>query len=456
MRPRILASTGIASLFVASCVGIAGVGDYAVDPCFDGCGDAPSGSDTGPGTDTGGQQDSPIGSDTGTDAPVDVGPDGAPPSPGLSTITLSGTGVAVGKTGVATLVTKNATGDVVPRTGAKVVFTTKGGTSVVTFGAVSDLGGGTYKATYTGLTEGTKLDVSATLDGAPLTTATRSLRVTNAVAAGLTFSLDASNADAAGNFGGKGCGGAGLGTWTDLGTSAFAGTLNAFTSPPCAAVSGWNGSGAPDNPHRLTFDGIDDHVSFGAVNSLLKQTVMVWFKKTGTGFTGTSGTGGVTNITPLVTKGTAENEVEAVDINYYLGIGPTGVLATDFEANPGSGNAPLLGVTALTNDVWYMAAMTLDSAAVERFLYLNGAQEASSATAATPASGSSSLLVVGGARRTDAAGDTCPGAAGSSGCARFKGEIAVVLTYDRALTKAEIEQNCHSFSSRFGMLTCPN
>ena len=39
---------------------------------------------------------------------------------------------------------------------------------------------------------------------------------------------------------------------------------------------------------------------------------------------------------------------------------------------------------------------------------------------------------------------------------RFKGDVAIVLTYNRALTVSEIEKNCHAFSSRFGMKNCPN
>ncbi|MBS2020548.1 MAG: hypothetical protein JST00_47270 [Deltaproteobacteria bacterium] len=441
------------SLVVVGCVSIAGIGDFAVDPCFDGCkADAGSTPDVVVGN------DGPIGNETSTvDAPADVAPDAPPPSPGLSSVATSGTGVAVGKAGVVTLVTKNATGDVVPRTGAKVVFTTTGGTSVLSFGAVADLGGGTYRATYTGVAEGTKVQVSATLDGAPLTTAPASVRVANVVSSGLTFSLDVESADRAGNFGGKGCAASGLGTWKDLTATAFTGTLTNFGAVPCAAGSGWNGAGNPDDPFRLAFDGVDDYVDFGPVNSITKQTVIAWVRKTGDGFTGTSGSGGLTNVTPIVTKGTAEGESEPIDINFYLGIADTGELATDYEATGTSANAPLKGATVLTNATWYMVAMTLDAAAGQRFLYVNGKQDAMSAITAAPGSGSASILTVGGARRSDGAGSvTCPGAMGSTGCGRFKGEIAAVLTYNRALSVAEIESNCHSLSSRFGMLSCPN
>src|SRR5699024_6875197 len=135
------------------------------------------------------------------------------------------------------------------------------------FSPVSDRGDGTYRSTFTGVTEGTKIAVSATFDGAPLTTPPAGLRVLNPVATGLTISLDAANADRANNYVGKNCGGTGgLAQWTDLTTSAVPGTLTSFAADLCGAPSGWAGAGLPGNPHRLTFDGVNDHVNFGAVN----------------------------------------------------------------------------------------------------------------------------------------------------------------------------------------------
>ena len=58
----------------------------------------------------------------------------------------------------------------------------------------------------------------------------------------------------------------------------------------------------------------------------------------------------------------------------------------------------------------------------------------------------SSRLVIGGANQSA----TITPARG-----RFKGEIGLVLTYDRALTKAEMEQTCRAFAARFGITTCP-
>lgn len=448
----------LGTLVVAGCASIAGTSDYAVDPCFDGrCQDGPVDGapppETAPPLDGTSPVDGPV--DGVSDAPIDTAP---PPSPGKSVVTLSGTGVAVGKVALATLVARDDADVAVPRTGAKVMFTQAGGTSVVTFGATIDRGDGTYQANVTGVTEGTKIGISAVLDGAPLTTAPASLRVANPIATGLTFSIDAANADRAGNFGGKNCAASGLTQWTDLTAASAAGALSSFADP-CGVGSGWAGTGTPDSPFRLSFDGIDDNVAFGAINALQKYTVLAWVRVGAGGFaarTSAPGGGGFQNIVPIVAKGTAEAESAAIDIGYFLGIAPGRRLASDYENSTDSGNAALTGATALTVGSWYMVGTTLDAAAGTRGLWVNGASDGTAVPTLPPAAAGSSAFVVGGSRTSAGVGGACPVAQGASGCGRFDGDIAVVLTYDRALTQTEIEKNCHSFSSRFGMLTCPH
>jgi hypothetical protein len=452
-----VASSILGAFVVAGCASIAGTSDYAVDPCFDGrCLDGPADgpiSDSAPPLDGPGPVDGS--GDAPTDAPIDTAP---PPSPGKSVVTLSGTGVAVGKVAIVTLTARDDADVAVPRTGAKVTFTQAGGTSVVTFGATVDRGDGTYQANVTGVTEGTKIGISAVLDGAPLTTAPASLRVANPIATGLTFSIDAANADRAGNFGGKNCAASGLTQWTDLTAASAPGALSSFADP-CAAGSGWAGTGTPDNPHRLAFDGVDDNVAFGAINALQKYTVLAWIRVGAGGFaarTSAVGGGGFQQIVPILSKGTAESESAAIDIDYFLGIAPGGQLASDYENSTDSGNAALTGDTALALGTWYMVGTTLDAAAGTRALWVNGAMDGSVVPTLPPAGAASSAFVVGGSRTSAGVGGACAGAQGSSGCGRFKGDIALVLTYDHALTQTEIEKNCHAFSSRFGMLTCPN
>jgi hypothetical protein len=431
---------------IAGCAAIAGVGDYRVDDCIDGCAASEAGGQDGTTPDSGSDTST---SDTSTDAPSEGGP-----SPGLSVVTLPGTGVPVGKLIVARLTAKNETGDPVPRTGAKVAFTSSGGTSVVTIGPVTDNGDGTYVATITGVTEGTKLAISATIDGAPLKTAPASLRVVDVVTTGLTASLDAENADNAGNAGGKGCPAAGLAVWTDTSTNGFTGALAGFADV-CAGPtgSGWAGSGTVADPYRLVFDGVDDIVNFGAVNSIIKQTVLAWVRKKGAGTPGITGTGGfgagaLPSVYPVVSKGAAEAENDAVDINFHLAITTDGRVGSDYEQSGTSANAPFMSTGIVADNVWTMIGFTFDATGT-RAIWIDGKSNATTPPGAAPSTGSSSLFVIGGSQLSN-------NTPGSPSRGRFKGDVAVVLTYDRALTQSEIEANCHALSARFGMLSCPN
>ncbi|MBK6460395.1 MAG: hypothetical protein IPF92_05225 [Myxococcales bacterium] len=400
--------------------------------------DAPP--DAPPVADVGGDVDASV------DASVDADADApAVRSPGLSFVSVPGTGVGVGKGITVTLTTRNEIGDPVPRVGSQVVFTVSGGTSVVSVGATTDVGDGTYTAVLTGVTPGTKAQVTALLDGAALRTTPASLRVVNPVSLGLTFSLDASNVDRGGNPGTKLCPATGPTQWEDLGSgSTISGALLGFADP-CGVGSGWEGTGTAADPHRLAFDGLDDRVSFGAVNDLQKYTIMTWARKTGDGTPGNTGASGLLNVFPVVAKGAPEAESGALDINYYLAVSDTNRIAVDYEHVGTSMNAPLVGGSVLRESEWYMLATTLDSAAGARAVYVNGAVDGSAPPVAGPASGLSSVLVVGGANRSDGTAE-----------GRFRGDVAVVLTYDRALSAAEIEANCHAFSSRFGMRSCKN
>lgn len=462
LRSRLKLVVGIAfttgATAVAGCAAIAGVSDFAVDPCFDpgpGCADGQVVTD-GSSTDTSSTTDGP-GPDL--DGGLDAADASRPVSVADSVVTLSATGVAIGKTVTATLAAKDTTaGGGAPLVGiaSRITFTMKGGTSVVTFGAVVDAGNGNYTTVVTGVTEGTPLDISATVDGAALTSVAPKLEV-GRVTAGLTFALDAANADRLGNFGGKDCPATGLATWSDLVKTTVSGTLTNF-GDVCTGTGGWAGIGTPANPYRLMFNGVDDHVDFGAVNSLKKQTVLAWIRKTAAGTESmTSGTGGfgdpvtgLPTVVPVITKGTNEGEGDDVDINYYLGITTTtGVLASDYEyvAGATSPAAPMMGATPIVLSAWTMIGMTLDYADGKRVLYINANIDATSVPPGEPRTGAMSKLTVGASRRVNGV---------LSGQGAFAGDIALVLTYDRALTKAEIERNCHTFKTRFAGLTCPN
>ena len=126
----------------------------------------------------------------------------------------------------------------------------------------------------------------------------------------------------------------------------------------------------------LAFNG-STYVNFGdpAALDLPQFTIETWFRRDGAGTTASTGSGGVTDAIPLVTHGTSQADGSNVDMNFFLGIKSAGsVLCADFEegaggASPGL-NHPILGVTPITNGVWYHAAATYDGATWK--LYLNG------------------------------------------------------------------------------------
>ena len=143
----------------------------------------------------------------------------------------------------------------------------------------------------------------------------------------------------------------------------------------------------PPSGSALDFDGIDDHVTFGAAPNLNSNTFTIetWFRRDGAGTpASTSGSpGGVTAI-PLVTKGLSES---GQLLNWFLGIdSATSRIAADFESASDDSNHGIVGTTTLVNGTWYHAAATYDGTTFR--LYLNGVQEASVAVAAGPGTGS--------------------------------------------------------------------
>jgi len=126
----------------------------------------------------------------------------------------------------------------------------------------------------------------------------------------------------------------------------------------------------------LQFDGTNDYVTFGAAPGLGVSTFTIecWFRRTGTGVTVSTGTGGVTAL-PLVTKGRGEADGSNLDMNFFLGIrGSDSVLVADYEEGTGQTspglNHPIAGVTPLVRNVWYHAAATFDGTTLR--IYLNG------------------------------------------------------------------------------------
>lgn len=183
----------------------------------------------------------------------------------------------------------------------------------------------------------------------------------------------------------------------------------------------------------ISFGGTNAYVTFGN-NTNLRQaqfTIECWFMRTGAGTTTSTGTGGITNVVPLVTKGRGENDGSNVDMNWLLGVRASDtVLVADFEEitpGPSPGlNHPVIGITPLVRNVWYHGAATYDGATWR--LYLNGALEATLVVNRTPQNGSIQHAAIGSAL-------TSTGAAQGF----FRGVIDEVRVWSYARTQLQVQ-----------------
>ena len=75
----------------------------------------------------------------------------------------------------------------------------------------------------------------------------------------------------------------------------------------------------------IQLNGSGQYVTMGASPGLRSAqfTVELWFRRTGAGIGTSTGTGGIASAIPLITKGRAEAETAAADINYFFGIDAT-------------------------------------------------------------------------------------------------------------------------------------
>ncbi len=129
----------------------------------------------------------------------------------------------------------------------------------------------------------------------------------------------------------------------------------------------------------VALDGANGHVTFGpAIGPTTglgasQFTLELWFRRTGAGLGTSTGTGGVANAIPLITKGRAEMDAPAnLNMNYFLGIdATTGTLVADFEDAATGGNHPVIGTAVVTSNVWHHVAVTYSGSTWN--LYLDGA-----------------------------------------------------------------------------------
>jgi hypothetical protein len=204
-----------------------------------------------------------------------------------------------------------------------------------------------------------------------------------------------------------------------------------------AGSSGWGPPACATTPietnRALAFDGTDAYVTFGDPPALHLRTFTIecWFRRDAHAPATSTGTGGIPDAVPLLTKGRHEEDGDARDMNFFLGLRDSDdVIAADFEEGsdgptPGL-NHPVFGVTPVSLGVWHHAAATYDGSTWR--LYFDGNLEAELAVGAPPRWDSAQHAGLATAMDT-------------SGTAEgfFQGAIDEARVWDYARTQAQID-----------------
>ncbi len=227
-----------------------------------------------------------------------------------------------------------------------------------------------------------------------------------------------------------------VGGWT--GTVNNAGTASANTAimPAGAHTMGVNYVVIPSA--ALDFGTGNAYVTFGdpAALDLAQFTIETWFKREGTGVEVTTGSGGITNAIPLVTKGRGESDGSNVDMNYFLGIRASdNVLVADFEDMASGLNHPVIGKTPVVNNTWYHAAVTYNGNKWQ--IFLNGNLETELVVGQTPRSDSLQHAALGTAL-------TSTGIQGDAPVGHFDGVLDEVRIWNYARSQAQIQTDINA------------
>ena len=194
---------------------------------------------------------------------------------------------------------------------------------------------------------------------------------------------------------------------------------DAAATPNAAAGSG------------LQLNGTSQYVTLGAAPALNTSdfTLELWFRRTGAGVGTSTGSGGIANAIPLISKGRSES---GQNMNYFLGIDvASGVLVADFEDASDDSNHPVSGATPVTSNVWHHAAATYDTTTDTWRLYLDGVLDRTLAVGGdfTPAPASAHHAAIGSAL-------TSTGAPAGF----FQGTVDEVRIWNQPRTGAQIQQ----------------
>lgn len=215
----------------------------------------------------------------------------------------------------------------------------------------------------------------------------------------------------------------------------------------------------------LQFDGTDDYVTFGEAPTLGAQTFTLeaWVNRSATNGklmgTGTAGLGenGLPQAYPIITKGRGQGETPLnINMNYWIGLTSTGIVAADFEDNNDGLNHPVLGTRAIPTGEWHHIAVTFGGGCWT--IYVDGVVDAlnagvsqcpkirnSTTVSAVPESTSQQHAALGTALQTSG---TLPSDSGY-----FSGKIDEARVWNVARTQGEILATINSeVTSATGLL----
>jgi hypothetical protein len=160
------------------------------------------------------------------------------------------------------------------------------------------------------------------------------------------------------------------GNYTDSTTNAINATTTTVTNR-----TGDIGLGAC--PTFVTTDLID--IPDNAAWDNTSYTVEALYKPTGAGTVANTGTGGHPSDTyPIVTKGMADAETQAADVQFFLGHKSAGFAASDFEniatGSDPSINCPRTGLTSIVTNSTYHLAQVVSGSSFHK-IYVNGVND---------------------------------------------------------------------------------